>query len=412
MLPITQVPVLIEESYECFRSVFSLHQSKLFQKYLTGLISNPNVTVSFIAGSFSDGGSQRALNRFLTEYDWDIQELNKQRLDMLQEDSVTKWNNKGVVCLDDTLIDKSGELIPGAGHFYDHSSGCYKHAQNIVTGNYADEGVSYPLGFRQYFKEDSKEAKQYGFKTKIVLACELVTEAVKNGVAADTFVADSGFMCRELADHIESLKKKWVMSAKSDLLVKVRGVFVQLKDYAAQVPKELFLPCEAGGKTYYVHTRTLFLNCLERKVKVAISYDNPLLEGEPKFLLSSNQRWERNRILRTYTLRHFIEAFYRDAKQHLGLGGCQLRKIKGVHRHWMLVFTAYSILKQYVAKSGLTKKLEETLQTIGDGCRYVNSQILDALVKLVYDLTLQKQKPEQIIQTLKNTKNHIKTVKA
>lgn len=412
MLPITQVPVLIEESCEHFQSVFSWNQRKLFQKYLTGLISNPNVTVSFIANSFSDGGSQKALNRFLTEYDWDLQELNKQRLVMLQEDSVTRWTASGVVCLDDTLIDKSGKFIPGAGHFYDHSHDCYKHAQNIVTSNYADEGVSYPLDFRQYYKEDSKEAEHYGFKTKILLACELVTEAVKNGVAADTFVADSGFMCRELADHIKSLKKKWVMAAKSDLLVKVGGEFMQLKDYAKKVPKELFLPCEAGGKTYYVHTRTMFLNCLNCRVKVAISYDNPLLEGEPKFLLSNNLRWERNRIIRTYTLRHFIEAFYRDAKQHLGLGGCQLRKIKGVHRHWILVFTAYSILKQYVAKSGLTKKLKETLRTIGDGCRYVNNQILDALVKLVHDLTMQKQKPEQIIQTLKNTKNHIKTVKA
>jgi len=400
MLPITEIPLFVSESAKYFHSVFSWHQNRHFQRYLTGIMTDSNVTVSHMAERFSEPVTQRGLNRFLTEYVWSPEELNKERLNRLQETPTTQWKTKGVVAIDDTLIDKSGKLIPGAGKLYDPTDACFKHAQNIVTSHYADWKINYPLGFRQYYKEDSREAKDYGFKTRIQLACELVTEAIGLGVVAETFVADSSYFCKELADHIESYEKEWVMSAKSDRLVKVNNEWMQLKDYATTVPLEQYHKAEAGGISYWVHTRTLFFKCLGRKVKVAVSYDNPDLSGDPKFLVSNNLRWERNRILRAYSLRHSIEAFYRDAKQHLGLEGCQLRKIEGVHRHWMLVFTAYSILKQSVVESSLTKKLKGALNTLGDGCRYIAHQLLESLVMLVHKLTIQQQTPVEIMKVI------------
>jgi len=271
---------------------------------------------------------------------------------------------------------------------------------NIVTTQYSDLQVNYPLGFLEYFIDVSKEAAEYGFKTKIQLASELVKEVIEYGVAAKTFVADAWFFCKELCDYIDSYKRIWLMAGKSDLLVGVNRAWVQLKDYAATVPPEQYKMCEAGGKQYWVHTRTLFLKCIGRKAKVAVSYDNPDLKGEPKFLITNNLQLERNSILRTYTLRHSIDAFYRDAKQHLGLGGCQLRKLEGVHRHWMLVFTAYSMLKQCVVESSLSKRLKGTLKTIGDGCRYVTNQILDSLIMQVYQLALKQQTPAEIMKVI------------
>lgn len=400
MLPITEIPLFVRESAKHFDSVFSWHQSRHFQRYLTGIMTDPNVTISHMAERFSEPVDQRGLNRFLTEYVWSPEELNKERLNRLQETPTTQWKTKGVVAIDDTLIDKSGKLIPGAGKLYDPTDACFKHAQNIVTSHYADWEINYPLGFRQYYKEDSREAEDYGFKTRIQLACELVTEAVEWDVAAETFVADSSYFCKELVDYIGSYGKDWVMSAKSDRLVKVNNEWVQLKDYASTVPPEQYRKAEASGIPYWVHTRTLFFKCLGRKVKVAVSYDSPELSGDPKFLVSNNLRWERNRILRAYALRHSIEAFYRDAKQHLGLEGCQLRKIQGVHRHWMLVFTAYSILKQSVVESSLTKKLKGALNTLGDGCRYVARQLLESLVMLVHKLAIQQQTPAEIMKVI------------
>jgi len=369
-------------------------------RYLTGLMTDPNVTVEHMAERFSEPVSQRSMNRFLTEYVWSPDELNIQRLKMLQESPNTRWKLKGVVSIDDTLVDKTGKLIPGAGKFYDTVDKCYKHAQCLVTSHYADWQVNYPLGFRQYFKEDSHEACKYGFKTKIQLACELVTESVGFGVGAETYVADSWFLCKELVDHIESYCKNWVMAAESNLLARVNNTWIQLREYAISVPAEQYRLCEAGGKRYWVHTRTLFMKCLGKKVKVAVSYDNPELSGDPKFFVSNNLQWERNHILRAYTLRHSIDEFYRDVKQHLGLEGCQLRTIEGVHRHWTLVFTAYSILKQRVVESSLSKRLYGALNTLGDGCRYVAQELLESIVMLVYRLAIQHQTLAEIMKVI------------
>ena len=113
--------------------------------------------------------------------------------------------------IDDSLIEKAGKLIPGAGGLYDHNSKSFVHAQNIVTSHYVGWRKHYPIHFRQHFKEDSKEAREHGFKTKIMLAMGLVDESEKLGISARAYVLDSEFLCRELADHIESYNKNWVM---------------------------------------------------------------------------------------------------------------------------------------------------------------------------------------------------------
>jgi len=400
MLPIVETPPHVVESAKCFDDVFSFHQGKHFERYLTGLMTDSNVTVAHMAERFVEGVSQRGLNRFLTEYEWDAEELNLRRIKLLQDDPEMRWHNKGVVLIDDSLIEKTGKLIPGAGRLYDHNSNSFVHAQNIVTSHYADWRKHYPLHFRQYFKEDSKEAIKHGFKTKIMLAMELVDEAEELEIPAETYVLDSWFLCRELADHIESYEKNWVMAAKSNLQIWDKDQWISLSEYAKKTPKDIYRRAYAGRNPYWVHTRTVKLKSLNRKVKLAISYDNPELEGDPKFIVSNVRHFDRNRILRYYYLRHLIETFYRDAKQHLGLEGCQLRKLEGIHRHWTLVFTAYSILKQGVVRSNLCKWLKTKLQTIGDGCRYLTQQILEKLVMLVHKLALQQQTPSQILQVL------------
>ena len=400
MLPVTEIPLLVTESAELYQTVFSHHQHQHFMRYLTGLMTDRNVTVSNIAGRFTEPIDQRSLNRFLTEYEWSAEELNTKRINTLQEDPDMRWHSKGVVVLDDTLVDKSGKLIPGAGKFYDHNTSSFVHAQNIVTSHYADWRKHYPLHFRQYYKEDSREAAEHGFKTKIQLAVELVDEAEKHDAPARTYVADSWFFCRKLADHIEGYGKDWVMAAKASLLVWDKSRWLSLSEYAKTVPQEQYRKAHAGGKPYWVHTRTVKLQSLDRKVKLAVSYDNPDMEGDPKFIVSNVKHFDRNRMLRAYYLRHLVETFYRDAKQHLGLEGCQLRKQGGVHRHWTLVFTAYSILKQGVVGSSLCKWLKTRLETIGDGCRYAVNQLVESLVVLVHQLAMRQQTPAEIMKVI------------
>ena len=75
----------------------------------------------------------------------------------------TRWRRNGVVAIDDTLLPKTGEGIPGAGKLWDHNSNSIVYGQSLVTSHYVDQDKDYPMDFRQYFKQGSPEAVKYGF---------------------------------------------------------------------------------------------------------------------------------------------------------------------------------------------------------------------------------------------------------
>ncbi|MCU4754400.1 transposase [Halobacteria archaeon AArc-curdl1] len=97
--------------------------------------------------------SECPLNKYLTEYDWDEDQLNSKRLELLQQTNDTNWSSDGVVIIDDTFTYKTGERIPNVGKFYDHTVRGYIWGQNLIYALYADEKTTCPLGFRLYEKD-------------------------------------------------------------------------------------------------------------------------------------------------------------------------------------------------------------------------------------------------------------------
>ena len=121
------------------------------------------------------------------------------------------------------------------------------------------------------------------------------------------------------------------------------------------------------------------------KARVVVCYDNPELEGDPVYLVTSRLYWEERRVIKCYGLRFRIDGFYKDAKQNLGLGGCQPRSLKGTRRHWLLGNTAYSLLKLRICRSRLYRKLK-TDKTIGADCRQAFMDLLQNLIQWIYNM--------------------------
>jgi hypothetical protein len=109
------------------------------QVALTGLVSASNKTVAGIAREVLPANSKRALNKFLTEYDWDKEQFNHERLEELQKHGETRWSKDGYIILDDTIIEKAGDEVLGVCHFYDLAEGGTVWGQNLIYAFYADE---------------------------------------------------------------------------------------------------------------------------------------------------------------------------------------------------------------------------------------------------------------------------------
>ena len=101
--------------------------------------------------------SKRTLNKFLTEYDWNKEQFNHERLDELQKHGETRWSQEGYIVLNDTITEKAGDEVPGIGRFYDHAEGDTIQGQDIVYTFYADDKTAYPLTFRLYEQQSEDD---------------------------------------------------------------------------------------------------------------------------------------------------------------------------------------------------------------------------------------------------------------
>src|SRR3954468_10899992 len=124
---IIEFPQVVQEALAQFGDLFDNEpQRRHFAEYLTGLMIAQRKTVLGIHDEFARTTDQSCLNRFLTAAPWDVGALNDRRLDLLQKDPSTRYSDQGVIPLDNTLIDRDGQLIPDAGWYWDHAEERYK----------------------------------------------------------------------------------------------------------------------------------------------------------------------------------------------------------------------------------------------------------------------------------------------
>lgn len=366
MLPIVGHPGVVTANIGRFRKFFTDAGVRHCQDYLTGLIVSPTVTVNGMTRFLVNGSDQSNLNRFLTHAEWDERAVNEERIRLLQDHPETRWKKRGAVSIDDTLLHKDGLHIYGVSKHYDSGEGRYVQAQQLVTTHYADGTRTYPIEYRQWLKEDSLEAKEAGFKTKIQLACELVDDAIAKGCPAECFVFDSWFLCEEVTQRIQSHGRAWVGGVRSNRNI-VRDTTVHVGDFLASLSESAWRKLTVDGNEYRVYSAGVRMSKLGR-VRLVAAYREDKRDGDEPIIIASNRvDWPPELILHYYKLRWSIEEFYRDAKQNLGLGECQLRDATGIRRHWYLVFLAYSFLRLGASRSRLGRLLEANL-SVGGMC--------------------------------------------
>ena len=387
MLPVLEIPSFVAGFVNGLGESYRTRTQ--MPRYVTGLMVSRNKTITGIRENFIGGRSSRSMNRFLIDPSWSDRNVNAKRVVELQRHNETRWSMRGVGIIDDSLVEKTGKLIPFSGTFYDHCEQRYVHAINLVTLQYADKKVNYPVDFSIYEKEENVKDEE-AFATKIELAICLITEGIKtHKMPVRTFIFDSWYMSRKMTDAIESMGREWIGACKSNLLVKYRGEFMPLEEFAKQVPKGMWMQTQIEGGKYRVFTKTLFMKSLDKKVRIIISKD----EEDHTIFLATNRRDFVVKIVVAYTLRWKIEQFYKDAKKHLGLEDCQVRDPGGVRKHFSMVFLSHTLLKLGVVEGVLAK----ACATIGKSIKSLLFQIFE---KLVYEILEKKDKVSDMLKVL------------
>jgi hypothetical protein len=149
MIPLVEFPTVMEYYAPFFKEVFSDEAFVQFKRYLSGLIVSENKTVDGINRLFVvESRNQSSLNRLMTESPFKLDSLNKARLKVLDSLPRTRLKQRGVLSVDDTLLTHYGHDFEQIAKLYDHVTGSYVWAHDLVTLHYSDDDTDYPALFQ------------------------------------------------------------------------------------------------------------------------------------------------------------------------------------------------------------------------------------------------------------------------
>jgi DDE superfamily endonuclease len=381
---IVEFPKLVQDALARYGDLFTNEcQRRHFAEYLTGLFVAERKTVLGIHDEFAHTTDQSCLNRYLTEARWDADDLNRRRLESLQEDPSTRYSDQGVIPIDNTLIDRDGMLIPDAGWYWDHAEQRNKIAQDYLFVNYVcTSGKHYPLEFRLFRKEEVCQAIGEPFRNHTKLCCELIDWVCERKIPGD-FAFDCYFTNAEILNHIHEKKDRlgrsrgYVGDLKANRKLEWKGQVLKASDLAASIPASNRKEMRIGDKRQWYFTVTVRIPDVKHKVRIVVLWHYRHDEKCVKILVTNRITWEAGRVVRVYRHRWTgTETFHRDGKQQLGLGDCQLRDYQGQTRHISLVMLAYSLLMGELRQGRAREWALHRLMTIGEACRAMVKEAL------------------------------------
>lgn len=436
-LPIVKFPQIVQDSLPDFAAVFqTAEQQKHFCEYVTGLIVGDKKTVAAINALYLNKNDQSSLNKFLTQAVWDEQQLNRLRveLELRRMHRRTVSAAAGRLIIDDTLAHHTPCGIEELAYLKDHALNRYVWAHNLVTSYYVNRSDQFPVDLRLYLQVREPywgkclatasaalqqaptlpgyhqhllnllvyQLRQSLFRTKTQLAADLVHQADRWNLPFSVVLFDSWFCRWPLIAAIQSLHKDWIGACPKDRLVLFQQQWLQVQAFLKTIPATAYRPIRLNQHLYWTFSKVLPMKCLQRqRIRIVASYENVVEVTEtPNIYVTGRRDWEAKHILTTYLDRWPTETFNEDAKGYLGLEAYQLRKLRGIMRHWYLSFVAYSLLGNQGAPGRSRWAIKQQFESTGQRCRAVGDEMLRNLIVWLAQRLQEGQAPEALLQML------------
>lgn len=458
-VPIVSVSPIVEKHSGAFRDLFENKcQYEHFQNYLTGLMVLENKSLSNIARCVLSSADKTNLSRFFSQSPWSESEVNDRRIEYLIEK--TEKHRRAVkescLLLDDTLCEHFGSLFEYVARHYDHCDGSYPLAHNLVTSHYVSGAVRFPVDGRLYRRYEektnweffvkkhfpdckiptkSKERNKFHkevdnklledpefaglhseFETKIMLAVELILDALKQKLPFKIVLMDSWYLAPLVIECLEKHELDWVSLLKKNRKletasftlrdeagkkIEIVGPHIKVEDLVCLIPRSAFKEVKLADKEYWYFALNVRIPDLG-KVRIVISYDNAELKGTYAVLITNRTDWSAKKIIETYLQRWPIETFYQDSKGHLGLDEYRMRAAEAIKKHWCLVFVAYSFLHLDCLQASPKKRqpLLRPIKTIGEACRQQGQALLENLILKAHNLMQNGESAAETFSTL------------
>ena len=346
-------------------------QKREFRNYLGGLLGeSERKNVSQMARDAVEV-TYHKLHHFLTEATWSADKINERRLEVMNKCNQTRISGGFSLIVDDSGHRKSGNFTAGVGRQYIGEIGKTDNGNVVVTTHLYDGKKSLPLDIELYQHGTSlaEGKKDPEFKKKPTLALELIDQSLKRGYRPGIVLIDSAYGNNtSFLKELEEKKLKYIggIAKNRNILFKNKSGktdAIRIDEYVQWISSEEFKEISIPGekpRTVWVAILEAEISQLKGKRKIAIVMNAPSFEEaeDIDYLITNvegelvTEQW----IVETYSQRNWVEVFYREAKGWLGLSEYQVREKKGLERHFILVFCAYTFIIWHKLTGGLRRR--------------------------------------------------------
>jgi SRSO17 transposase len=335
------------------------------ERYTTGLLTEvPNKNCDTIAQAVP-GTSEQRVQEFLTNMQWDDEDLNRQRVQKMIAEATL---GDGVLVLDDTGFPKQGKASVGVERQYSGTLGKVGNCQIAVTCCYSDPQATWPVAVRLYLPKtwahDPERRQRVRvpadvlFQTKPEIALALLDQARAWGVPNRCVVADADYGDNpNFLAGLEERQERYVVGVRTDFRVsmgpKATTPVWRADQLLHTVPRWQWRTIrwrqgsKGGLRKKFVAVRCWRLTSDgQRHGGWLLGERAPQGAPEERKYFWSNLPAETTleELAGWAHRRHAIEQFHEESKGELGWDQYQGRLWPGFHRHAVTVMLAYSFL--------------------------------------------------------------------
>ena len=320
----------------------------------------------------------------------------------------------GYFIIDDTLNHHTRlcTWIHGVCVLFDHTMHTNLKAVCIVVLYYSDGVlIKFPVCFRIYYKEEGsrmpwQRRMPWEYKTKYLLASEMLEWAMTLGFPGCLVLADSWYGIGPFVKELTRLKLKYILEINAKYTVKTpcktpkltptgrlakhQIDAITLPDFFTAISTVTRCGFDRDLETgkpasvlYHLKIATVRLTSIAGKHRLVESVD-PTTQST-KYLLTNELTWDATKIVSAYSCRWVIEEFFRNAKQLTDMEGAMLRSEQGVTLALCLVFWLDFLLHQENVAHCTAGKLSQESLTIPSIVRHAQYANLEAFVEKIQE---------------------------
>ena len=328
----TKVPRKVSSCLANFLRAVTKHQRAYLLIYLVGLLWLVKFrSIREIASEYGQANTD-GLHQFITASPKKIQKLQSENRRQIAATCIGK---NTLLILDDTPCPRKGKKIEGLG--------IHHGAEGFIRGLCAVTSIL-KIGTQRFCwaiqgYRPKGTCKAGTFKSKVQLAVEILTEAIKTLPAKPTVLMDAWYACASILNLIAQAEWTFLAAVKRNRLVEIHGKKTSLR-HLAKGPRKYKTIRVSGKKRFRVTKLHVHLP----KIGAVLLFISRSKKDGVRFFITNNLKMTESQMVALYLQRVWIETFHQDIKQHLGFGEVFMRSWNGVQAHWTLVGIAYNLI--------------------------------------------------------------------